>query len=136
MQLQKRYQNNIKWLLVVIFLIVVVFVYKNYNPNKNNYFPKCIVLKTIGYKCVGCGSQRAVHSLLNFNIKQAAYYNIILVLSIPYLLLGAFFDFKKNKTQNQIKWQRKLYGTKAIWIITIIILFFLILRNTSFWLLN
>ncbi len=137
--MQQQHPNNtnrfaiIKWTILAIILVVVFFVYKNYNPSNSNYFPKCPVLQATGYKCAGCGSQRAVHALLNLDIKQAMYYNLILVLFIPYLVLGAFFDLKKIKTPKQQKWHGILYGTKAVWIVFIIIVAFWIFRNTPFW---
>ncbi len=135
MQLQQQ-PNNIKRIVIAVLLVFLVFIYKNYNPKDSNYFLKCPFLYTTGYKCAGCGSQRVVHSLLNFNLKEAFYYNSMMVLFIPYLILGAFLEWKKNKTPKQLKLQRKLYGTKAIIIVFFIVITFWIVRNTPYWPLN
>jgi hypothetical protein len=79
--------------------------------------------------CPGCGSQRAIHHLLNLEIGRAFYANALLVLFIPYILFGAMFDFFRieNKTLQKIK--NIFYGTTAIWIVFGIIISYWILRN-------
>ena len=39
-------------------------------------------------KCPGCGSQRAIHSLLNLDIKSAFGYNPLLVCTLPYIIMA------------------------------------------------
>ena len=134
--MQQQRQNNIKKIIIAVILLFLIFIYKIYNPINSNYFLKCPFFYVTGYKCAGCGSQRAVHALLNFDFKKAMYFNVLLVISIPYLLFGFFLELKKNKTKKLIKLQNRFYGLKAIIVILIIILFFWVLRNTSFWHLN
>jgi hypothetical protein len=131
--LQQQHQNNIKKLIIAIFLVVFVFIYKSYNPIKSNYFLKCPFLYATGYKCAGCGSQRAVHALLNLSIKDALYYNILLVVAIPYLIIGLFLEIKKDKSYKYNNIYRLLYSTKTTLIILIIIIIFWIIRNTPLW---
>jgi di/tricarboxylate transporter len=54
---------------------------------------------------------------------------MLLVISIPYLILGAYFDMVKLKTERQFKIRKMLYGQKAILIILIIVIGFWIFRN-------
>ena len=53
-------------------------------------FPKCpFLLLTGGLRCPGCGSQRAIHSLLHLEFKEAFLYNPLVIISIPFLILLA-----------------------------------------------
>lgn len=86
------FSKIIKWSIAIILLTIIAILYKTYNPNGNIYFPKCPFRELTGLKCPGCGSQRAIHYLLNFDILNALKENVILVLSIPYILTGLVFD--------------------------------------------
>lgn len=52
-------------------------------------FPRCPVNLFTGLYCPGCGSQRATHALLHGHVAQAANLNLLAVLSLPLLALGA-----------------------------------------------
>ena len=122
----------IKWGVVIVIFTLLVYFYKRYNPINNNYFPKCPFRELTGYKCPGCGSQRAIHYLLNFDVKDALKENLLLVIFIPYLLIGFIFELKKNKNDKLLKWRKRLFGTKAIFIILFLIIAFWILRNITY----
>jgi len=92
-------------------------------------FPKCPFRELTGLKCAGCGSQRAIHHLLNFDFINAAKENIMLVISIPYILIGYIFSLLKQPNEIVLKWRKRLFGQKAILIILTIIILFWILRN-------
>lgn len=93
--MKKRYILGIS--LLVIALVVV---YYNYNPEVYNFFPECPFHKYFHLDCPGCGSQRAIHSLLHGDLIAALNYNVLLVLSIPLLLvhyyLKAYAYFSKK----------------------------------------
>jgi len=125
------FNKKIKWGIYFIVLIVLIYLYKTFNPADNIFFPKCPFRTLTGYKCPGCGSQRAIHSLLNLNITSAFKENLLLVISIPYLLIGFVFNTKKVKNDKIVLWRKLLYGTNAIKIILVLIILFWILRNIS-----
>lgn len=52
-------------------------------------FPRCPINLLTGLYCPGCGSQRATHALLHGHVAQAADLNLLAVLSLPLLALGA-----------------------------------------------
>jgi hypothetical protein len=116
----------------IILIVFIAFFYRIYNPVENNYFPKCPFKEMTGYKCPGCGSQRAIHYLLNFNILKAFNENAILVISIPYLIIGFTFEMSKKVTDKHLKWRKILFGRKAIYLILNIIIAFWILRNLKY----
>ena len=121
----------IKWGIVFAVLTFLTILYKFYNPLNSNLFPKCPFKTLTGYRCPGCGSQTAIHYLLNFDFKNAAQANLLLILSLPYLLTGFIFDLIKKPGQKMLKWRKNLFGPKAIYIVLTIIVSFWILRNLS-----
>ena len=122
----------LKWGIVFIVLTVLIIIYKVFNPSDSDYFPKCIFYELTGYKCPGCGSQRAIHNLLNLDIRTAISDNVLLVLAIPYMIIGFIFDLIKKPSESFIKWRKFLFGTKAIFIIFTLIILFWILRNITY----
>lgn len=60
-----------------------------------------------GLKCPGCGSQRALHHLLHFEIGDALRDNAFLVISVPLLLLIYFANRHGNRFPGL---KRALYG--------------------------
>ena len=130
--LQVGFRKILKWCIAIIFLTILAIMYRTYNPTGNIYFPKCPFRELTGLKCPGCGSQRAVHYLLNFDIYNATKENAILVLSIPYILTGLVFDLLKRPSERILKWRKRLFGQKAIIVILTIIIAFWILRNITY----
>ncbi len=66
-------------------LVVAASVYFTFDPSHSAWFPKCPFLVLTGYKCPGCGSQRAVHALLTGNLATAWHYNALLVVALPFI---------------------------------------------------
>jgi len=67
--------------------------------------------------------------LLNFDLRDALRENMLMVLSIPYLIVGVIFEMIKNPGQGILKWRKRLYGPTAIYVILTLIVGFWILRN-------
>lgn len=81
--------------LILIFGGIVIF-YK-YNPSNTSFFPKCPFYLLTGYKCPGCGTQRALHHLLHLRISSALRYNALFVLSIPLVFFLLIAESVKKK---------------------------------------
>jgi len=124
-----NFKRILLWSFILIFFSVLLILYGTLNPEENPYFPKCPFLLITGYKCPGCGSQRAIHCLLNFDIVSAFRENALMMISIPYILGGIFFDTIKVPGKKTLKWRKILYGRNAIILILVIIFAFWILRN-------
>ena len=130
---------------LVITAIAAVALYTAIDPESSVFFPKCPFHMLTGLECPGCGSQRAIHSLLNGDIAAAIHYNLLIVLSIPYLLLLAILEIAKRiilSTKPLDRTKTKLlttisriigflYHGKAILTVIAIILLFWIFRNFS-----
>jgi len=78
-----RYKKQVIKILLV-FTAVLVF----YNiPKKylGDTYPVCLYRITLGKKCLGCGTTRAIWSVLHFNFKEAVEYNKLIVIIFPLL---------------------------------------------------
>lgn len=114
--------------LVLLFLVLLIWLYYSFNPARESFFVKCPFKTLTGLDCPGCGSQRAIHELLHFNFLNAISYNALLVFSVPYIVLGIFFQ-NENIKKKYPKIRKVLFGTKAIYILIFIIIIFFVLRN-------
>ncbi len=123
------FKKILKRSLPIIIISILIILYRTYNPYEIGFFPKCPFKTYTNLKCPGCGSQRAVHYLLNFNLYSALKENAILVFSIPYILTGIGFDQLKKRNENTLKWRKILFGQRAIFVILFLIIGFWILRN-------
>jgi hypothetical protein len=68
----------------VIVAVILLFLF---NPAECSFFPPCPFHKLTGFYCPGCGSLRAVNSLLHGNIKGAFALNSLMVISTPFIML-------------------------------------------------
>ncbi len=70
--------------LILLYLI---------NPEQSAYLPKCPFYTLTGLECPACGTQRALHQLLHFHLKEAFRYNPFLLVSAPYLALFVWTEW-------------------------------------------
>lgn len=78
----------IKIALIVVILGGLFSIYHFFNPATHSYFIPCPFNYLTGYHCPGCGSQRAIHQLLHFNILAAFRLNPLMVISLPLIIYG------------------------------------------------
>ena len=134
---------------MTVMLAVLVFagtaLYLTVDPESSSLFPKCPFHLLTGLECPGCGSQRAIHSLLNGKIGQALHYNLLVVIAIPYLGLLASLEILRHillhanvSDKTRSKWTALvsrtvsvLYHGRAPWIILSVVLLFWIVRNLT-----
>jgi len=120
----KKYKSI---LFIAIIAVAAIWFYR-FNPAEDELFLKCPFKTVTGWDCPGCGSQRAIHELLHLNFGKAFYYNPLMVSLIPYVMLG--FAFEIDSVKNRFPKTRKfLFGTKAIFILLIVIIVFFVMRN-------
>lgn len=77
-------RRSVKIALATTALAVVAVVYFVFDPSSSaSLFPKCPFYWLTGFKCPGCGSQRALHALLHADLATAFRHNALLVISLP-----------------------------------------------------
>ncbi|MCY2687185.1 DUF2752 domain-containing protein [Salinimicrobium sp. TH3] len=113
----------------MLFLLVLGIVYAAFDPASSTFFPACPFHSFTGLMCPGCGSQRALHHLLNLQVQTAYSYNPLLVISLPYIMAGTVIDHYPNPPQKLLKWRQFFFGRTAILLILFVIIAFWILRN-------
>ncbi|MCB0663233.1 MAG: DUF2752 domain-containing protein [Saprospiraceae bacterium] len=91
---------------------------------------KCPFLAITGFKCSGCGGQRAILELFQGHFKNALYYNALLPFILMYALI---YVLKYRKVAMFEKWWTILTSKVAIGIVIILTLTFTVIRNTSLW---
>ena len=81
-----------------VAVLVVVFIciyYYTHDPAAGGA-PRCMFRLVTGYDCPGCGSQRAIHSLLHGHFGRAWAYNPFIFFAVPvgvfYLLVETWRD--------------------------------------------
>lgn len=113
---------------IVSLLVILAIIYFVFDPANSTYFPKCPFLSLTGFQCPGCGSQRAIHQLLNGNLIQAFHYNPLLVIILPYVFLLLLLEIGTLK-KRFAGLHRMLYHHRLIQFIFIGIVGFWIFRN-------
>ena len=119
---------NIGLLLFFIGLAVLFFVL---DPAKHSLFPRCLFNSITGYYCPGCGSQRAIHSLLHLDFAGVVSYNFLF---IPAFLL-IIYHYLHPILNRIFNWKLPniFYFKSTPWIIFGFIVAFWILRNLPFY---
>ena len=96
------------------------------DPSDSLLAPKCPFRLLTGLDCPGCGSQRAIHSMLHLRLGEAFRYNALMVISIPFLILLVFAYL------NRKRWPRlyaALNSQAVIWTVLVIIIAWWVVRN-------
>ncbi|MHB1147950.1 MAG: DUF2752 domain-containing protein [Lutibacter sp.] len=122
---------KIKYMAIAVGIIGLGIFYFFINPKEVNFLPECPLYATTGIYCPGCGSQRATHQLLNFNIfgllQQNVLYLIGLLILAYHLIVTGINTVFKKQLNNYI------YHPKTPLVILAVILIFWILRNIPYY---
>ena len=111
-------------LLVGLGLATVVFVF-----DPAHYpFPRCPLFVITGLYCPGCGSQRALHALLHGQLARAAGLNLLAVLCLPLLAVGAV-DGSRAWFTGRPQRAALLYQPWLGWLVAGLTMGFAVLRN-------
>ena len=122
-------RRRVGLILIVILLAGIAVVYKYLDPSVVPIFPRCPFRLLTGYLCPGCGSQRAIHHLLNLDLPGAWRMNPLLVIALPYLLLGLILKPLSRHNGRGARLYDQLYGYRASVVALVVIVLFWIGRN-------
>lgn len=119
--------------LAAFIAVAAVLVYFNFDPSSSTaskFFPKCPFLAITGLKCPGCGTQRALHAMLNGNFAAAVSYNALLLVAIPLIALYSIADLVKKRYPTLDK---VLNHPATIIALLVIVVAWCIMRNFFNW---
>ena len=116
--------------IVIVLLLVFGFIYYALDPSTSTVFPRCGFLSLTGYKCPGCGSQRAIHALLHGDVVTAFRHNAMLLISIPWLALSLFAEGQRVRNP---RLYARLNAPLIIMLYLAAVLLWWLLRNIFNW---
>lgn len=113
--------------LTVVALAAITVVYFLFDPATAGWFPKCPWHQITGWQCPGCGSQRAIHSLLTLHPLDALRHNALLPIAIPLAALVIYLEAFRPRPLEGLR--RRLTSHRLILGTLIAIVLWTILRN-------
>ena len=124
----KRQGQVIKLIFVCTALSAGAVLYFVKDARVVTFFPRCPFYFFTGFYCPGCGSQRAVSSLLHGQIVPALKFNILLIAFLPLLAYSATVNvlnvFNKKQLTTPV-----FYSPLFVKLVLIAVLAFAVLRN-------
>ncbi len=120
-------KNYLKLFFAFLAILILGYLYFKYDPINNLLFPKCPLYATTGVYCPGCGSQRATHSLLNFDISGVFKSNILFLPAM--LIVGYHYSITVINKFLGKNYFSILDKSNAPLVILVIVVLFFILRN-------
>lgn len=111
--------------LSIAVMALVAFVYYEHDPS-SPAAPKCLFRLLTGYDCPGCGSQRALHALLNGHVAEAWGYNPFVFFAVP---AGCMFIIAEAAGKRHPRLREALINPAIIAAVLAAIIAWWILRN-------
>ncbi len=106
--------------------VAAAVLYFIVDPAQSSYMPKCIFHSLTGYSCPGCGTQRAIHSLLHGRFLDAMGQNALFVFFLPLLPILLWVEYSR---QRRPALYLKVYGAPAAIGAVVVIVAWMLLRN-------
>ena len=80
---------------IIKFFMIILLLFVFYNVPKaylGENYPICLYRIIFNIKCIGCGTTRALWSIMRFNFYDAIEYNKLIVVTFP-LLTGCIIHW-------------------------------------------
>jgi len=114
-------------IVLLTLTAVILWILYHRDPRLPCSYPPCLFHFLTRLYCPGCGSARAIYSLLHTQILTAIDYNIFLVMSLPILGYAVISEFKMLLTGKGLpQIHLNTWSARAI---VVGLLLFWILRN-------
>ncbi|MDY9918359.1 Protein of unknown function [Porphyromonadaceae bacterium NLAE-zl-C104] len=114
--------------IAILLVAIALYIFYTFDPETQPLFPQCPFLLVTGHECPGCGSQRAIHSLLHLNIGAALRYNAFMLLALPYIFVGIYLEYFGGKKRHP-RIEKFFFGRWSAIIVLVVIIAYWILRN-------
>ena len=124
-------KNKMRYIWIIpasIGVAVIAILYGFFDPEQFP-FPKCAVYANTGIQCPGCGSQRAIHQLMNGNFLEAVRLNLVIFVAMIYFSLIGLHEVSKSGSGIKTLLSRVLYGKGMLMFWVVFILMYTVLRN-------
>ncbi|MDR0332476.1 MAG: DUF2752 domain-containing protein [Dysgonamonadaceae bacterium] len=114
--------------IVILLLMAGLVIFYVFDPETHTFFPQCMFFVFTGFECPGCGTQRAIHSLLHLDFRKAFSYNALMPFLVPYILMGAYLAFLGGRERFP-RLENILFGKWAAVIVVSCIVLYGVVRN-------
>ncbi len=105
--------------LIALYLLMV---------DLTGFMPRCPVKMFTGLDCPGCGSQRALHSLLEGHLLESVRHNLLLPFAVAYLAVcGLHWINPAWRVVGAL--YTRLTSPRALWITVALVVGWMIVRN-------
>ena len=115
-----------KFLFLALGAMAASAVLFIFDPAQCGFYPLCLFHQSTGLLCPGCGSLRALHTLLHGNLEAAMRYNAVLVAGLP---LAAWLLIRWVKARMEGRQWPPVVRPVWIWCGLAVLVIFGILRN-------
>ena len=99
-------------------------------PTEYSFYPRCPIYLATHWLCPGCGSTRALHSLLHSDIQGALHYNALFTLLFPLVFL--WFAFICYRSMRYDQFPNLAIPRSAAVCLMVTVVLFTVARNTIF----
>lgn len=126
--MQRQRISTRPYFRLYLFLGIILFglFYFLFDPMESWFMPQCVFHHVTGLQCMGCGSQRVIHSLLHGNLHDAFRANAFVTLSLPLLAFLLWLEIYRTKFNRLYS---KVYSAPVIWTIAASLIIWFIVRN-------
>jgi hypothetical protein len=122
-------QRTMTGIAVAAILGGMAIVYQ-FPPADYSFYPRCPIYLATHWLCPGCGSTRALHSLLHLDIQSALRYNALFTLLFPIACL--WLGFVCYRTLRYDQFPKLVFPPSLAVCLIVTVVLFTIARNTMF----
>ena len=112
----------LRLITVMAILISGFFVVRNFKPQENVWFPKCVFYQITGLHCPGCGATRSLHALANGNFYLAVRNNPLLILGGPVIAAAIIVQHKRER-------EKGYTSARLAWVLLFLFILYFAARN-------
>ena len=97
-------------------------------PREAGPYPPCLIHRSTGLFCAGCGSTRAMHALLHGRVWAAFRYNALMVVAVPVVAV-AFVRYTRRVFAHPAPRPRRIPPTWCVAALLVLLIAYTVLRN-------
>lgn len=107
---------------IALAVLAGAFILWRFEPTETSWLPKCILHHWTGLHCPGCGTTRALHSVLHGELLWAIKYNPLLIIGGPIIAVIIWYQRRHERlTREAIP--------RLSWMLFIVVTLYFVARN-------